>query len=1110
MRTFFTLVTTVLLVLGTTGASVPFQMEDITRGVVAVKSDDGIYVGWRLLGTDPDSVAFNVYRGTTKLNAEPLTGGTNYLDKSGTTSDIYYVKPVIDNVEQTSSDTVSVWAQQYLTVPLDRPDGGTTSSGSYTYSPNDASVADLDGDGEYEIILKWDPSNSQDNSNSGYTGNTILDAYELDGTFLWRIDLGVNVRAGAHYSPFMVYDLDGDGKAELTVRTATGTKDASGAYISDGPAGDVTDHTKDYRNSSGYILSGPEFLTVFNGEDGLELETVDLEPNRGSASDWGDSYGNRVDRFLAAVVHLGADNPSIVWCRGIYEKVEICAWDYTDGELVQRWIFKSTDSGYSNWAGMGSHNLSVGDVDFDGKDEIIYGHCAIDDDGTGLWTLRSDIGKQSGDAMHLADMVPGRPGLERWACGEGDGPGTHLVDAATGEVLWMTDDADVGRCTAGDLSPDFFGMECWGGTDGLRSAGNEYVGSSPSSTNHVVWWDGDLGRELLDDVSIHEYVASGSDTELLEADGCASNNSTKANPCLQADIFGDWREEVIWRTDDNNIRIYTTVDTTKYRITTLMHDPQYRQSVCWQNNSYNQPPHTSFYLGFDMIDPLLPDSLKPSYPPANLAAVGKNGEVNLTWDEVLDDDHDGYNVYRADYTEDGTFVLLNTEALVAENAYADADVLTDSSYYYYVTAVDIEGNESSASNIEFIRPSFRPSYPEDIFTRSSATENLVVWEAVTVEEDEVELSGYNVYRSSNISTGYAKLNASVITKTTYTDETPSDGVMYYYYVKSVNTDELESFSSEIDSAQTGDSYTVQAENAIFSGVYSVDANHEGFNGEGFVNSDPTGTHILFTYMPGFEGEKVGLIYRWALGKDGRTGDLYVNGEEGEITMGETTDFTTWTTDTLALVLNPGFFNSIELVTTGEDFGNLDEITITTDFDTTLPVYLNGIVDLASDAYLSDIAVSVGELSPEFDKETVSYSVVLPAGTDSVDVSATTSSYYASVTGQGTVAITEGEGSRTLTVTAANGVTKDYTIDFAVTGIVDYTNNEFVIYPNPASSLVHVSDVENVNVSVYSYLGKLVIHKDNVTTIDISALERGLYIVKAQSENGGYISKLIIE
>ncbi|MBN1182556.1 MAG: hypothetical protein JXB49_09740, partial [Bacteroidales bacterium] len=716
-------------IIGTNTLISQTDVDLIKRGVVAVKNGStGIYVGWRLLGNDTSNIAFNVYRITdggagTKLNGTPITGATNYFDASATLASVneYFIVPVISGVEQQPSDTVGIWNQNYLTVALNRPAGGTTPDNVvYTYSPNDASVADLDGDGEYEIIIKWDPSNAHDNSQSGYTGNTILDAYEFNGTRIWRIDLGINVRSGAHYNPFMVYDFDQDGMAELICRTAPGTQDGTGNFLSDGPAASAN-HSADYRNSGGYILTGPEYLTVFKGTDGTELETINLEPDRGNVTDWGDGYGNRVDRFLGAVLYLDGEHPSVVWCRGIYTKVEIAAYNWDGTNLSQIWIFKSQE-GYDEWTGMGSHNLSIGDVDGDGKDEIVYGQCAIDDDGTGLWSLKSAIGTSTGDAMHLADFIPERPGLERWACAEYSQSGSHLVDAATGEVLWKTPAGDVARATAGDLVQEFYGMECWGGTDGLRSACNIYAGPWPSSTNHVVWWDADLGRELLNDIHIDKYNSGN----LLTATGCYSNNGSKANPCLQADIFGDWREEVIWRTTDNtSIRIYTTTDVTDYRIKTLMQDRQYRLAIAWQNNSYNQPPHTSFYLGYDMFTPA--EDISPSMP-AGLKASIEDGSIVLSWNANLEGDIQGYNIFKS--VNDGDFVLLNG-SLVDTTVFADSAITLYELYKYYITAHDVDGNESLPSEIVSAFPTLEEEMlpPENVTGRMGNTKNLVFWDA---------------------------------------------------------------------------------------------------------------------------------------------------------------------------------------------------------------------------------------------------------------------------------------------------------------------------------------------------------------------------------------------
>lgn len=558
------------------------QFENLDRGVVAVKVNNGVFVSWRALGTESLSVGYNLYRGTTKLNATPITTKTNFVDTSGTTSSTYSVAAVVNGVEQSKSTAVSVWGSNYLQIPLSIPAGGTTPDGvSYTYSANDCSVGDLDGDGDYEIIVKWDPSNAKDNSQSGYTGNVYIDAYSLGGTRLWRIDLGKNIRAGAHYTQMIVYDLDGDGKSEIALKTADGTIDGTGKVIGSSSA--------DYRNSSGYVLSGPEFLTIFNGQTGGAMVTTAFEPARGNVTDWGDNYGNRVDRFLACIAYLDGQRPSLVMCRGYYAKTMLVAYDYRNGSLTKRWTFDST-KGNSSYQGQGNHNLSVADVDSDGKDEIIYGACAINDDGTGLW----NSGLGHGDALHVSDFNPDRAGLEVWGIHEGaSNPGSALLDARTGAILWQTPNADVGRGVAADISSSNRGAEMWGGTSNLRTSTNQSAGSTPASSNFVIWWDGDLQRELLNDISITKY---GGGT-LLTASGCASNNGTKATPNLSADILGDWREEVIFRTTDSKyLRIYTTTAESDYRFYTFMQDPVYRLGIVWQNVAYNQPPHTSFYL----------------------------------------------------------------------------------------------------------------------------------------------------------------------------------------------------------------------------------------------------------------------------------------------------------------------------------------------------------------------------------------------------------------------------------------------------------------------------------------------------------------------------------
>ncbi|TQM78225.1 cellulose binding domain-containing protein [Saccharothrix saharensis] len=566
------------------------QVERLDRGVVSVRSGSGNLVSWRLLAGDSPSTGFTVYRGGTKLNATPITGSTNYLDSGGAADASYTVRAVVDGVEQPASSASLAFGSGYRDVPIQSPGAG--------YGANDASVGDLDGDGDYEFVLKWDPDNAKDNSQAGVTGNVFVDAYRLDGSRLWRIDLGRNIRAGAHYTQFQVYDYDGDGRAEVAMKTADGTRDGRGAVIGNASA--------DYRNSSGYILTGPEFLTMFDGRTGAAMSTVNYDPPRGNVGSWGDTYGNRVDRFLAGTAYLDGARPSLIMARGYYTRAVVAAWDFRDGTLTKRWTFDSNTSGNSGYAGQGNHSLTIGDVDADGRDEIVYGAATIDDNGRGLWTT----GLGHGDAAHLGDLDPSRPGLEYFKVSEDSSkPGSWFADARTGARLWTTaSGSDNGRGVSGDIYAGSPGAESWSSADGgLRSPSGANVGRKPSSANFLIWWDGDPTRELLDQTRIDKY-GTGGDTRLLTGSGVASNNGTKATPALSADLVGDWREEVVWRTSDNSaLRIYSTPHPTDRRIPTLMHDTMYRVAIAWQNTAYNQPPHPSFPIGNGMATPPWPD-----------------------------------------------------------------------------------------------------------------------------------------------------------------------------------------------------------------------------------------------------------------------------------------------------------------------------------------------------------------------------------------------------------------------------------------------------------------------------------------------------------------------
>lgn len=699
------------------------QLEKLSRGVVAIPLPDGrVAVSWRLLGTDPAGVAFNLYRHSDplpggrggagggpptagasasapspvapsatpvpspatppspgarggrvgrgsfdpaaprRLNEAPLTGATFWIDDSANlaTRTTYTVRAVADGSELPAAAATALSANAasvapsasrsdsftlppgapplpYLSVPLQNPPDA---------QPGDASAADLDGDGDYDLVVKFE-QRGRDNSQGGPTGRTFLQGYKLDpraaagftSRLLWTIDLGKNIREGAHYTQFQVYDLDGDGRAEIVCKTADGTVDGAGKVIGDPAANWVQpesgtakvltttrDGAKVLRtvNTSGHILSGPEYLTVFDGLTGAALATTAYLPARVEGTTdfnpqalqdtWGDATGNRSDRYLAGVAYLEGSRPSVLMCRGYYTRSTVAAWDWRDGKLSLRWFFDSDKFGPPDrtnpYRGQGNHNLSVADVDGDGRDELIYGAMVIDDDGRPLHST----GWGHGDALHVSDLTPANPGLEIVTIQERFGAeGLSLRDARSGNPIFTipsvaaaTSGGDAGegpgRGVSFNIDPRHPGSESWAagaGMTGLYNAKGERISDRrPRSCNFAVWWDGDLLRELLDQNRVTKWHwETGTETPLLVAQGSMSNNGTKATPTLSADLFGDWREEIIWRTvDGKELRIYTTTIPTPHRLPTLMHDAQYRTAIAWQNTAYNQPPHPSFAL----------------------------------------------------------------------------------------------------------------------------------------------------------------------------------------------------------------------------------------------------------------------------------------------------------------------------------------------------------------------------------------------------------------------------------------------------------------------------------------------------------------------------------
>ena len=647
-RKFRTVFTSSLLAAGLAvpAFAAPRQMENLTRGLVASNVGSGMLVSWRLLGTDDPATEFNLYRDGTKIAAIEKNAGTNYLDKNGKTTSKYTIAAVVDGKEQTRvgqtlvlDKTVSNSGKSfpYTTLKLEVPASQTMPDGEKcTYTPNDMNAADLDGDGEYELILKWDPSNAHDNSQTGYTGTVFIDAYKLDGTRLWRIDLGKNIRAGAHYTQFQVFDYDGDGKAEMIVKTADGTIDGTGKAIGD--------KSKDYRSTAGTILSGPEYLTVFRGVDGAAISTVTYEPSRDinqhvKGKDghgyWGDNYGNRCERYLAATGYLDGVHPSAIFVRGYYSSAYVAAYDFDGKDLKLRWLHKSEYPGQGLY-GEGNHSLQAVDLDGDGYDEIFFGAAALNHDGT----LRYRTGLGHGDAHHISDMDPDLPGLELWDVHEHtNAQYTEEMRAHDGKVIWGTPQpssggVDNGRGMAADIDSEYRGFEMWSSKGGgMKTAKGVLIGTPAVSTNFRIYFDGDEYDELLDGAFVTKFNSSAKKSETyfdgptaLSAAGC---NGTKNTPSLVADLFGDWREELVVRNgnDPTTMYIISTPVTSEHRVYTLMHDATYRTAVASENTAYNQPPHLGYYL---------PDMVKSLKQP-DIYVVGENVEVPVDTTPVVND-----------------------------------------------------------------------------------------------------------------------------------------------------------------------------------------------------------------------------------------------------------------------------------------------------------------------------------------------------------------------------------------------------------------------------------------------------------------------------------------
>jgi autotransporter-associated beta strand protein len=593
--------------------------DKLDRGLVAIKTSNGVFCSWRVNAEEYYDVTYNLYRNGVKVNDQPLSV-SNYTDVSGSTTDTYTVRPVVKGKEQSSTETAAkVLDNDYVEIakPKRLSNDGKTDV-TDVYQPNDATIADVDGDGQMELIVKQicttdDPKNKPDGPDFDR-----IEVFKLNGQLLWWIDCGPNLCDFQHNETnIAAYDWDGDGKAECIMRAADGTT----IHTATGKTIVIGDKTKNYRAdcqngsmSEYFVHSGSEFLLYMNGQTGepyqigpsehpdyMDYPLKRLEDGETDLKKaWGDGYGHRSSKNFFGAPYLDGHKPSIFLARGIYTRHKMIALDVDPAshQLTTRWRWNCNTPG-SAWYGQGYHNYSIADVDWDGRDEICFGSMVIDDNGKGL----STTGLGHGDAQHVGNFDPYRHGQEIFACNE-DAPSNNYRDATTSKIYYrLAGGSDDGRSMMGNFTDKVPGAIGSSGHDTPVSAVTaKHIGDSRNDfdLNFRIYWDGDLLEETLNGTEvrnstfrIHKYGAG----DIKTLDGSLSNNDTKATPCFQGDIFGDWREEVVARTADNKIRIYTTTDPTEYRNCTLLSDKQYRNAMVWQMNGYNQPPHVSYFLG---------------------------------------------------------------------------------------------------------------------------------------------------------------------------------------------------------------------------------------------------------------------------------------------------------------------------------------------------------------------------------------------------------------------------------------------------------------------------------------------------------------------------------
>ena len=907
---FLAVIGALILALPLQSFAFPHQMEALDRGlVVANVGKSGMLVSWRLLGTEKSDTEFNLYRDGTKIATIGKTEGTNYLDKDGKITSKYTVSAVVDSVEGAqqavsfvfdSSVTFGGQTFPYKVLQLDRPPALKITKGDTIcrYFPHDMSTGDLDGDGEYELVVKWDPHNYKDNSVDGartFTGPVFIDAYKLNGTKLWRVSLGRNIRAGEHYTQYQVFDYDGDGKAEMIVKTADGTIDGLGNVIGDS--------SKDFRNDSGTVLTGPEYLTVFRGSDGAAITTIDYVPPRtireygpydSLGLNWGDKYGNRSERYLAATAYLDGVHPSAIFARGYYTAAYVVAYDFDGKELKQRWFHKSETPGKGLFR-QGNHNIFTGDIDGDGFDEIVYGAAALNHDGT----VRYSTGLGHGDAGHLGDLDPDHPGLEYFGVHEYLDEAEYMEElrGADGTILMGVKKVkkDNGRGMAADVDSANRGYEFWSSQVKVMQTakgdtlevdtnfsvevtknvmGEDFSFEYTFPINFRVYFDGDLQDELLDGPILSKFDNKDRKIKLLfngsETLGLAGGH--RDYPLLLADLLGDWREEIIMRSmrDSSKVYILSTPVTTPYRVYTLMHDQVYREAIAWQNTGYNQPPHLGYYL---------PDMVKKLKKP-NVYTVGDN-----------------------EYVESPDAFIVNTGSGSEKQTVKLGKSIDEIDYaFYFCDGADVIGLPTGVvAKFDFTANSVKISgKPTEV-----GTFKFIV-KTVGGRTKEASVKGEIVVKDT------AKVIPKDSSKVDTSKTTPKD-------------------SSKTDSDKKDSSKVVASGSSIVDAANPSEGNgstgnkNKGFVGEGYFDFKDSKSSSATWQVKSASKSATTMSVRFANGDSAsRNMTLLVNGEKiGTVKMGPTGGWSTWNTYDIDIKLKKGK-NTITLKSTTKSGGaNVD-------------------------------------------------------------------------------------------------------------------------------------------------------------------------------------------